>query len=62
MGMLLDDPLFDRFASRALCHALYGGADFGECFVTARQITPADPDSWHRAWTAKRRRSAGRRL
>jgi pimeloyl-ACP methyl ester carboxylesterase len=52
MGILLDDPLYDRFASRALCHALYGGADFGECFVTAQQITPADPDSWHRAWTA----------
>jgi pimeloyl-ACP methyl ester carboxylesterase len=52
MGMLLDDPLYERFASRALCHALYGGADFGECLVTARQITPQDPDSWYRAWTA----------
>ncbi len=52
MGILFDDPLYDRFATRALCHAPYGGADFGECFVTARQITPADPDSWHRAWTA----------
>jgi pimeloyl-ACP methyl ester carboxylesterase len=52
MGVLIDDPLFDRFATRGLCHALYGGADFGECFVTARQITPGDADSWHRAWTA----------
>lgn len=52
MSHLIDDPLYDRFASRALCHALYGGADFGECFITARQITPADPDSWHRGWTA----------
>jgi pimeloyl-ACP methyl ester carboxylesterase len=52
MGILFDDPLYERFATRALAHALYGGADFGECFVTARQITPADPDSWHRAWTA----------
>jgi dienelactone hydrolase len=51
MGILFDDPLYERFATRALAHALYGGADFGECFVTARQITPADPDSWHRAWT-----------
>lgn len=42
MGMLLDDPLYDRFASRTLCHALYGGADFGECFVTAKQIAPRD--------------------
>jgi hypothetical protein len=40
-----------QFAVRALSHALYGGADFGECFVTAAQITPADPDSWYRAWT-----------
>jgi pimeloyl-ACP methyl ester carboxylesterase len=52
MGLLLDDPLFDRFASRGLCHALYGGADFGECFVTAKQITPGDPGSWYCAWTA----------
>ncbi|MCT0230168.1 alpha/beta fold hydrolase [Synechococcus sp. CS-1324] len=37
---------------RALSHALYGGADFGECFVTASQIAPGDADSWCRAWTA----------
>ena len=52
MGLFFQDPLFERFAVRALSHALYGGADFGECFVTAAQITPADPDSWYRAWTA----------
>ena len=52
MGILFDDPLYERFATRALSHALYGGADFGECIVTAKQITPADPGSWHRAWTA----------
>lgn len=52
MGHFFQDPLFERFAVRALSHALYGGADFGECFVTAAQITPADPDSWYRAWTA----------
>lgn len=51
MKMLHDDPLYDRFATRALSHALYGGADFGECFVTTKQIAPADPDSWYRAWT-----------
>jgi hypothetical protein len=52
MGILLDDPLYERFATRALSHALYGGADFGVCFVTAKQITPADSDSWQCAWTA----------
>lgn len=52
MGILFDDPLYERFATRALSHTLYGGADFGECFVTAKRITPADPDSWHREWTA----------
>ncbi len=52
MGLFFQDPQFERFAVRALSHALYGGADFGECFVTAAQITPADPDSWYRAWTA----------
>jgi len=42
MGILLDDPLYERFDTPALSHTLYGGADFGECFVTAKQITPAD--------------------
>lgn len=51
MGLFFSDPLFERFAVRALSHAPYGGADFGECFVTASQITPGDPDSWFRAWT-----------
>lgn len=52
MGLFFADPLFERFAVRALSHALYGGADFGECFVTASQLAPGDPDSWFRAWTA----------
>ncbi|PZU96429.1 alpha/beta hydrolase family protein [Cyanobium sp. ULC084] len=52
MGLFFADPLFERFAMRALSHALYGGADFGECFVTASQIAPGDVDSWFRAWTA----------
>ena len=38
MRILFDDPLYDRFATRALSHALYGGADLGECFVTAKHI------------------------
>lgn len=52
MGLLLDDPLYDRFATRALSHALYGGADFGECLVTAKAVIPGDSDSWYRAWAA----------
>ncbi|MCT0224021.1 alpha/beta fold hydrolase [Synechococcus sp. CS-1328] len=52
MGIFFPDPLFERFAVRALSHALYGGADFGECFVTASQIAKGDPDSWFHAWTA----------
>ena len=52
MGLLLEDPLYDRFATRCCRTRLYGGADLGECFVTAGQVTPADPESWHRAWTA----------
>jgi hypothetical protein len=51
MGILSDDPLYERFAFRALSHTLYGGADFGECLVTARQRRPGDADGWHRAWT-----------
>ncbi len=52
MGLFFADPLFERFAFRALSHAPYGGADFGECFATASQITPGDGDSWFRAWSA----------
>jgi hypothetical protein len=52
MGIMFEDDYFDGFALRALTPALYGGADFGECFTTAKRITSGDVDSWHREWTA----------
>ena len=52
MGLIFKDKLHDEFGSWPLAYIPYGGADFGECLVTVRQITPGDPDSWHRAWTA----------
>src|SRR5215212_11566478 len=29
-----DKPMSDEWTSRALAHAIYGGADFGECTTT----------------------------
>src|SRR5262249_54546440 len=52
MKALFDDPLFDGQFLRILGHIYYGGADIGECILTARRITPGDFDSWHREWVA----------
>lgn len=43
---------FDGQFLRALDAILSGGADIGECFVTARRITEGDHDSWYREWSA----------
>jgi pimeloyl-ACP methyl ester carboxylesterase len=49
---LFDDVLFQQFAERALTTMTGGGAEYGECALTARRITEGDSDSWHREWTA----------
>jgi alpha-beta hydrolase superfamily lysophospholipase len=49
---LSDNPMWEAFASRALFHATYGGADFGECRQTIERIGDGGADDWHRAWTA----------
>ncbi|OZG27310.1 hypothetical protein BH683_020720 [Williamsia sp. 1138] len=46
------EPEFDGQFLRALDAVLSGGADIGECFVTARRIAAGDHDSWHREWKA----------
>lgn len=50
--MLSTDLFFDGQAMRTLAHAVYGGADFGECMATMRQVPPGDFAAWHREWLA----------
>lgn len=47
-----DDPEFDGQFVRALDAVFDGGADIGECFATARAITPGDKDGWLTQWQA----------
>jgi len=35
---------------QALLHAPFGGAEFGECMVTASRITAGDREGWKREW------------
>ena len=52
MSLLSTDPLFDGEATRALVHAVHGGADFGECLTTMQRVPPGDTAAWAREWTA----------
>jgi hypothetical protein len=45
MRQLFDDPLFQTFADRATMTMTRGGAEYGECVVTAARITLGDVDS-----------------
>src|SRR4028119_76788 len=45
-----DKAMSDDWTSRALAHAIYGGADFGECTTTAGRVAIGDADSWYREW------------
>ncbi|MEO3782977.1 alpha/beta hydrolase [Actinocorallia sp. B10E7] len=49
---LFEDRLFQMFADRALMTMTGGGAEYGECALTASRITEGDAESWHREWTA----------
>jgi hypothetical protein len=51
-----DKQMSDDWTHRALAHAVYGGADFGECTTTSRRIAEGNGDSWYREWigTAER--------
>ena len=50
--LVLKDELLDAQTLRAIGVAPYGGADVGECLVTAARIKGTDLTSWHDAWTA----------
>ncbi|EST29296.1 hypothetical protein N566_22395, partial [Streptomycetaceae bacterium MP113-05] len=48
---LFEDPLFQTFAERAAMTATRGGAEWGECRLTAQRVSEGDRDSWHEEWT-----------
>src|SRR5947209_7763098 len=47
-----DNSLFEALGSRALFHATYGGADFGECWQAAQRVGDGGVEDWYREWTA----------
>ncbi|MGW5636059.1 alpha/beta hydrolase family protein [Streptomyces sp. NPDC003832] len=49
---LFDDALFQMFAERALTTITGGGAEWGECALTAQRIFEGDADSWYEEWAA----------
>ena len=51
-GLAFADSEFDGQFLRALDTIFVGGADIGECFMTARRITPGDKESWLAEWNA----------
>lgn len=51
-GLAFENPEFDGQFLRVLDTVVYGCADIGECFVTARRIVPGDHDSWRTEWRA----------
>lgn len=50
MKFVFRDRAFSFEALRAVGHAVYGGADTGECLATAYRIEEGDLESWHREW------------
>ena len=50
MKVRFDNPEFDGQLLRALSYVYYGGADIGECLVTAQRIQEGNADSWYSEW------------
>jgi dienelactone hydrolase len=50
MHQVFGDDTFMFEWLRTVGHAPYGGADIGECLVTAQRIVDGDVESWHREW------------
>jgi pimeloyl-ACP methyl ester carboxylesterase len=44
--------MWEAFGLRALPHAVYGGADFGECFTTVERVGNRGVDEWYTEWMA----------
>ena len=62
MPRLMKDDLFADQMLRAMGHAVYGGADAGECLATADRIDRVDGDLWYDEWirTAERAHASAR--
>lgn len=50
MQCFFHDPVFSFELLRTLGHAVYGGADIGECLVVAARIREGDFESWTTEW------------
>jgi hypothetical protein len=51
MHKLMKDKLFGDQMLRTMGHALYGGADLGECLATAERIDRVDGGLWYDEWS-----------
>ena len=56
MHLVFEDQTFSFELLRTIGYAPYGGADIGECLVTASQIRKRDFESWYEHWSATARR------
>jgi pimeloyl-ACP methyl ester carboxylesterase len=51
-GLAFQNPEMDGQFLRTLDYIYHGGADIGECFITARRIDPTDEATWYTEWMA----------
>jgi len=56
MHLVFEDQTFSFELLRTVSYAPYGGADIGECLVTASHIRQGDFESWHEQWSKTARR------
>ena len=56
MHLVFEDQTFSFELIRTIGYAPYGGADIGECLVTASRIRQGDFESWHEQWSKTARR------
>lgn len=52
MRLVFEDQTFSFELLRTTSYATYGGADIGECLMTAYRIQEGDFESWHKEWHA----------
>jgi len=56
MRLVFEDQTFSFELLRTIGYAPYGGADIGECLLTASQIREGDFESWYEHWSNRARR------
>lgn len=52
MRLVFEDQTFSFELLRTTSYATYGGADIGECLMTAYRIQEGDFESWYKEWHA----------